>query len=177
MTAVSTTMKTKNDRSFTRSARVPDTIEAAEAMNTISPAAPRPCRYAADSGVKPDGEYWVFLEMNEGSYGGRPASDGPDSIDSLMANTRNNPLEDLTVRRPMICDRYELRHAALPRPGGETWPAVNRRRIADPYQRIVPRSITPCSASAFAASRRVASRPISKPGPPRRAEVRRQPSR
>ena len=36
-----------------------------------------------------------------------------------MANTRNNPLEDLAVRRPMICDRYELRHAALPRPGAE----------------------------------------------------------
>ena len=45
--------------------------------------------FAAYSGVKPDGEYWVFLEVNEGSYGGRPASDGPDSIDNLMANTRN----------------------------------------------------------------------------------------
>ena len=49
--------------------------------------------FAAYSGVKPDGEYWVFLEVNEGAYGGRPASDGPDSIDNLMANTRNNPLE------------------------------------------------------------------------------------
>ena len=35
MTAVSTTMKTKNDHSFTRSARVPETMEAADAMNTI----------------------------------------------------------------------------------------------------------------------------------------------
>ena len=26
-----------------------------------------------------------------------------------MANTRNNPLEDLAVHLPMICDRYELR--------------------------------------------------------------------
>ena len=43
--------------------------------------------FAAYSGVKPDGEYWVFLEVNEGSYGGRPASDGPDCIDNLMANT------------------------------------------------------------------------------------------
>ncbi len=48
---------------------------------------------------------------------------------------------------------------------------------ADPHQRIVPRSISPCSASAFATSRRVASSPISKPGSPRRAEVRRQPRR
>ena len=47
--------------------------------------------FAAYSGVKPDGEYWVFLEVNEGSYGGRPASDGPDSIDSLMANHPQQP--------------------------------------------------------------------------------------
>ena len=73
--------------------------------------------FAAYSGVKPDGEYWVFLEVNEGSYGGRPASDGPDSIDSLMANTRNNPLEDLAVHLPMICDRYELRDDVMPGAG------------------------------------------------------------
>ena len=73
--------------------------------------------FAAYSGVKPDGEYWVFLEVNEGSYGGRPASDGPDSIDSLMANTRNNPLEDLAVHLPMLCDRYELRDDVMPGAG------------------------------------------------------------
>ena len=59
----------------------------------------------------------MFLEVNEGSYGGRPASDGPDSIDSLMANTRNNPLEDLAVHLPMICDRYELRDDVMPGAG------------------------------------------------------------
>jgi N-methylhydantoinase B len=64
------------------------------------------CSYA---GVRPSGDYWVFLEVNEGSYGGRPRSDGPDCIDSLMANTRNNPIEDLAMHLPMICDRYELR--------------------------------------------------------------------
>ena len=73
--------------------------------------------FAAYSGVKPDGEYWVFLEVNEGSYGGRPASDGPDSIDSLMANTRNNPLEDLAIHLPMVCDRYELRDDVMPGAG------------------------------------------------------------
>ena len=73
--------------------------------------------FAAYSGLKPDGEYWVFLEVNEGSYGGRPASDGPDCIDSLMANTRNNPLEDLAVHLPMICDRYELRDDVMPGAG------------------------------------------------------------
>ena len=55
------------------------------------------------------GEYWVYLEVNEGSYGGRPASDGMDSVDNLIANTRNNPIEELEWRFPMRTDRYELR--------------------------------------------------------------------
>lgn len=73
--------------------------------------------FASYSGVRPSGEYWVFLEVNEGAYGGRPRSDGPDSIDNLMANTRNNPLEDLAMHIPMICDRYELRDDAPPGAG------------------------------------------------------------
>lgn len=72
------------------------------------------CSY---SGVRPSGDYWVFLEVNEGSYGGRPRADGPDSIDNLMANTRNNPLEDLAMHLPMICDRYELRDDVMPGAG------------------------------------------------------------
>jgi 5-oxoprolinase (ATP-hydrolysing) len=55
------------------------------------------------------GEYWVYLEVNEGSYGGRPTSDGLDSVDCLIANTRNNPIEELEWRFPMRTDRYELR--------------------------------------------------------------------
>lgn len=73
--------------------------------------------FAAYSGVRPSGDYWVFLEVNEGAYGGRPRSDGPDSIDNLMANTRNNPLEDLAMHLPMICDRYELRDDEMPGAG------------------------------------------------------------
>ena len=73
--------------------------------------------FVAYSGIRPDGDYWVFLEVNEGSYGGRPRSDGPDSIDNLMANTRNNPLEDLAIHLPMICDRYELRDDVMPGAG------------------------------------------------------------
>ena len=72
------------------------------------------CSYA---GIRPSGDYWVFLEVNEGSYGGRPRSDGPDSIDNLMANTRNNPIEDLAMHLPMICDRYELRDDVMPGAG------------------------------------------------------------
>lgn len=73
--------------------------------------------FAAYSGVRDSGEYWVFLEVNEGAYGGRPRSDGPDSIDNLMANTRNNPIEDLAMHMPMRCDRYELRDDAPPGAG------------------------------------------------------------
>jgi N-methylhydantoinase B len=73
--------------------------------------------FAAYSGIKPDRDYWVFLEVNEGAYGGRPQSDGPDSIDNLMANTRNNPIEDLGMHLPMICDRYELRDDVMPGAG------------------------------------------------------------
>lgn len=73
--------------------------------------------FASYAGVRDDGEYWVFLEVNEGAYGGRPDSDGPDAIDNLMANTRNNPLEDLAMHIPMICERYELRDDVMPGAG------------------------------------------------------------
>ncbi|WCB94916.1 hypothetical protein DSM104299_03656 [Baekduia alba] len=56
-----------------------------------------------------EGEYWVYLEVDEGSYGGRPGSDGMDSVDCLIANTRNNPIEELEWRFPMRTERYELR--------------------------------------------------------------------
>ncbi|MGC6472470.1 MAG: hydantoinase B/oxoprolinase family protein [Parvibaculales bacterium] len=70
------------------------------------------------SGILPDSnDYWVFLEVNGGAYGGRPESDGPDSIDNLMANVRNNPIEDLGMHLPLICDRYELRDDIPPGPG------------------------------------------------------------
>ena len=73
--------------------------------------------FASYAGVRESGDYWVFLEVNEGAYGGRPKSDGPDAIDNLMANTRNNPLEDLAMHNPMICERYELRDDVMPGAG------------------------------------------------------------
>ncbi|QEC47278.1 methylhydantoinase [Baekduia soli] len=57
-------------------------------------------------------EYWVYLEVDEGSYGGRPGRDGLDAVDSLIANTRNNPIEELEWRFPMRTERYELRDEA-----------------------------------------------------------------
>ncbi len=87
---------------------VPDNVTAGNSA-TLS--------FAAYSGLRESGDIWVFLEVNEGSYGGRPKSDGPDSIDNLLANTRNNPIEDLGMHLPLICDRYELRDDVLPAPG------------------------------------------------------------
>ena len=49
--------------------------------------------------------------------GGRPLSDGPDTVEELMRNTRNNPLEDLGMHLPLICDRYEVRDDVPPGAG------------------------------------------------------------
>ena len=73
--------------------------------------------FAAYSGVRPSGDYWVFLEVNEAAMGGRPQSDGPDTVEELMRNTRNNPLEDLGMHLPLICDRYEMRDDVFPGAG------------------------------------------------------------
>jgi N-methylhydantoinase B len=73
--------------------------------------------FGAFSGVRPNGDYWVFLEVNEAAMGGRPLSDGPDTIEELMRNTRNNPLEDLGMHLPLICDRYEVRDDVFPGAG------------------------------------------------------------
>ncbi len=55
------------------------------------------------------GQYWINVEINEGAYGGRYGRDGLDTVDTLMANTRNNPLEEMELSVPMLCERYELR--------------------------------------------------------------------
>ncbi|MGY1683623.1 hydantoinase B/oxoprolinase family protein [Geodermatophilus sp. SYSU D01176] len=71
----------------------------------------------AYSGLAADGEsYWVYIEINEGSYGGRHGKDGLDCVDSLMANTRNNPIEELELNHAMRALGYELR-GEPPAPG------------------------------------------------------------
>ncbi|MBO0662881.1 hydantoinase B/oxoprolinase family protein [Jiella sp. MQZ9-1] len=94
-------------------------------IKALAPVLPERCTagnaatlsFAAFSGVRPNGDYWVFLEVNEAAMGGRPASDGPDTVEELMRNTRNNPLEDLGMHLPLICDRYEVRDDAAPGAG------------------------------------------------------------
>ncbi|MFM7416335.1 MAG: hydantoinase B/oxoprolinase family protein [Alphaproteobacteria bacterium] len=53
--------------------------------------------------------HWVHMEIFEGSYGGRPGADGMDAVDTLYANTRNNPIEDIESHLPLRVERYELR--------------------------------------------------------------------
>jgi N-methylhydantoinase B len=105
---------------FTQIQRVVDLI-----IKALAPVVPDRCTagsaatlsFAAYSGVRPSGDYWVFLEVNEAAMGGRPHSDGPDTVEELMRNTRNNPLEDLGMHLPLICDRYEMRDDVFPGAG------------------------------------------------------------
>jgi N-methylhydantoinase B len=60
------------------------------------------------SGTYPDGSYWITIEVDEGSYGGRPGKDGMDAVDCLSANIRNQPIEDLEMHLPFRFHRYKL---------------------------------------------------------------------
>jgi len=59
-----------------------------------------------------EGRQWVHMEIFEGSYGGRAGMDGMDAVDTLYANTRNNPIEDIETHLPLRVTRYELREGA-----------------------------------------------------------------
>ena len=69
-------------------------------------------RVVAISGLN-DGNHWVHMEIMEGSYGGRFGMDGMDAVDTLYANTRNNPVEDIESHIPLRIERYELRTDAM----------------------------------------------------------------
>lgn len=71
------------------------------------------------SGIRPgQNQYWVCVEVNEGSYGARADKDGLDAVDNLMANTRNVPCEEIELSYPLRVERYELRGDA---PGAGKW--------------------------------------------------------
>ena len=65
--------------------------------------------FVSYGGTDDEGEYWVYLEVNEGSYGGRPGTDGMDAVDALAHNTQNRPVEDIELSHPMRVDKYHLR--------------------------------------------------------------------
>ena len=56
-----------------------------------------------------DGRVLGLPRGQRGRLRGRYGKDGLDSVDTLIPNTRNNPIEELEWRFPMRCERYELR--------------------------------------------------------------------
>ena len=90
--------------------QIADTI-----MKALAPAVPKQVcagignlKVIAFSGLR-DGQHWVHMEIFEGSYGGRYGADGLEAVDTLYANTRNNPIEDIESHVPLRVNRYELR--------------------------------------------------------------------
>jgi N-methylhydantoinase B len=69
-------------------------------------------RVMAFSGETAEGP-WVHMEIFEGSYGGRLGADGMDAVDTLYANTRNNPVEDIESHLPLRVRGYALRDDAI----------------------------------------------------------------
>ena len=107
-------------------------------------------KVVAYSGLLPSGQHWVYMDIQEGSYGGRPGKDGLDAVDTLYANTRNNPIEDIESHYPLRVTRYELNVDT-----GGAWTLARRARL-DPRDRV-PRTT--------AASRsRATVRSIRRPG-------------
>lgn len=68
------------------------------------------CHDCLFSGFSEDsGEYWMYMDVVEGSYGGRYGLDGMDSVDNLMANCRNAPIEETEIKYPLRVENYQLR--------------------------------------------------------------------
>ncbi|MEO6826920.1 MAG: hydantoinase B/oxoprolinase family protein [Microbacteriaceae bacterium] len=93
----------------------PGNILAATVMKALAPVIPGQVsagvgnlKIVSYSGLQGDGNYWVYMDIVEGSYGGRAGKDGMDAVDTLYANTRNNPIEDIESHYPLRVDRYEL---------------------------------------------------------------------
>jgi N-methylhydantoinase B len=64
--------------------------------------------HAGFGGVKPDGDYFCFLETISGGYGGRSRSDGPDAVQTHGQNTENAPIEETELNYPVRVTRYAL---------------------------------------------------------------------
>ncbi len=92
----------------------PGNIVADTVMRALAPLVPENVsagvgnlKVVSYSGLR-DGGHWVYMDIQEGSYGGRYGKDGLDAVDTLYANTRNNPIEDIESHYPLRVTRYEL---------------------------------------------------------------------
>lgn len=95
----------------------PGNIVASTLMRALAQAAPTQIsagvgnlKVVAYSGLTGE-KYWVYMDITEGSYGGRLGKDGLDCVDTLYANTRNNPIEDIESHYPLRVLRYEMRES------------------------------------------------------------------
>jgi len=102
----------------------PGNIVASTLMHALSQVAPSQVsagvgnlKVVAYSGLVQE-NYWVYMDITEGSYGGRFGKDGLDCVDTLYANTRNNPIEDIESHYPLRVLRYEMREDTA---GAGTW--------------------------------------------------------
>ena len=96
----------------------PGNVIADTLMKALAPAVPQQIsagvanlKAVTFTGLK-GGQHWVHIEIFEGSYGGRFGKDGMDCVDTLYANTRNNPIEDIESHVPLRVTRYEFRDDA-----------------------------------------------------------------
>jgi N-methylhydantoinase B len=67
------------------------------------------CYFISYAGTDEQDEYWVYIEVNESAYGGRPSEDGLDAVDALVHNTKNRPVEDIELSHPIRVEHYRLR--------------------------------------------------------------------
>jgi N-methylhydantoinase B len=93
----------------------PGNIVADTVMRALAPLVPANVsagvgnlKVVAYSGLLEAGQHWVYMDIQEGSYGGRYGKNGLDAVDTLYANTRNNPIEDIESHYPLRVTRYEL---------------------------------------------------------------------
>ena len=100
-----------------------------------------------------------------------------DSVDNLMANTRNNPIEELDLRFPVRCDQYELRpEPAAPGRwrGGVGIIRRNRFLVDGTYSCEGDRQYRSRRAASSAAGTGSPRRRHKNPGTPRRSTSRRR---
>jgi len=57
-------------------------------------------------------EFFSYVEVLGGGFGGRPCSDGPDAVQSNVTNTANTPAEALEIAYPVRVEAYALREGS-----------------------------------------------------------------
>jgi N-methylhydantoinase B len=55
-----------------------------------------------------DEKYWIHMDIHEGSYGATLGKDGMDAVDTLFANTRCAPIEEIETEFPLRCMQWQL---------------------------------------------------------------------